>query len=514
MRMAQKRNSGIESIPAPIMGWNVRDPLPSMAKEYAPILDNFFCLPSEIQVRKGYTRFATGFDGWCETLVEYSPLDGNQKLFACVDNGNIYDVTAGGVVGAAVVTGLTSAQFKYINFANSGGSFGYYINGADSPRLYDGTTWHAVTGVSAPYAITGVTTSILKDVIVHKRRIWFVQKDSMNCWYLDTDAISGAATKYDFSPIFSRGGFIVKIDTWSLDAGVGLDDYFVIYTSEGEVAVYKGTDPSSASTWSLSGVFYIGPPVGNGHTLKYGGDALIINRDGIAQLSKQLMSSRVNTKLQLTDKIQPQLAADTTKYSGNIGWDMILFPPENMLIVNIPVDVSSVQYVMNTISGAWSRWTGLNAKSWIFHNEKIYFGGRDFVGLAWDGYADNGTAITAEALPAFNYYGARSRLKKFLMARPVFGSEVQMSYGVQVVTDFKLDPPYIPIPFSPAVRDAIYGETEYGNSVYAGGLSVRGDWRDVFGIGYSASLNLKIQRRQGDIRFYSYDMIYEAGGNI
>lgn len=82
------RVSQVISVPAPIGGWNVRDPLPSMSPAYAPILDNVFCLPSEIQVRKGYTQFST-FTGTAETVFDYNTQAGGEELYAAVSTGNI-----------------------------------------------------------------------------------------------------------------------------------------------------------------------------------------------------------------------------------------------------------------------------------------------------------------------------------------------------------------------------------------------------------------------------------------
>lgn len=514
---AKKRVANIVSVAAPIGGWNVRDPLSAMSPNYAPVLDNVFCLPSELQIRKGYTQWAT-FTGTCETILEYNPTSGNQKVFAAVKSGvsaSIYDITAGGAVGAAVVSGLTSAQYKQASFANSGGNFLYCVNGADNARLYDGTTWYNITGVSAPYAIAGAPSTDFRDVIVHKRRLWFVQKSSLVCWYLPTDAIAGTAVKFDFSPIFPRGGYITKTATWSLDAGTGLDDYFIVFTSEGEVAVYTGTDPASASTWSLQGVFYIGSPTGTGHTVKYGGDLLILNKDGIAQMSKSLMSSRVNTWLQLTDKIQPQLAEDTTSYQANSGWDLMLYPPANMMMVNVPISATeSYQYVMNTISGAWSRWTGLPAKCWYYTNDMLMFGANGYVAWAWHTQSDNGSQITADILPAYQNLGASAQLKRWSLGRVTIGADSTATYGARIELDFNLNPNAFSLPTLLDVSAAIYGSGIYGSSYYGGNITVRQRWQNLSGIGYWGSMHIRVQTQYSDVRIYSYDMMVEAGGNI
>ena len=518
--IAQKRNSNVVSIPAPIQGWNVRDPLPMMGPQYAPILDNVFCLPSELQVRKGWTEYAT-FDGTCRTLLQYNATSGDAELFAAVEDSLgdcfVYDISGGGA-GVEVVNTLTSAIFKQTHFATSGGEFSYYVNGADSALMYDGTTWHTITSSSTPYAITGPSSTHFSDVVVHKRRLWFVESNSLKCWYLPTDQIAGAAVSYDFGPIFNRGGHIVKIDTWSLDAGTGLDDHFIVYTNQGEVAVYSGVDPASASTWSLQGVFYIGSPTASGFTCKYGGDLLIISKDGIAQMSKSLMSSRVSTQLQMTDKIQPQLANDTTTYAANPSWDLLLYPPQNMLLVNIPTETidstGSYQYVMNTISGAWARWTGIPAHCWTFCEEKLYFGGNGFVGLAWNGQNDNGADITADILPAYQNYGTQSRLKRWSLARIVLGTDGNATYGSRMEVDFNLNPSVINIPFTLNTPFAVYGSSTYGSSVYGGQMSVKSDWKSTSGIGYWGSLHVKVKTSVADVRLYSIDVVTESGGNI
>lgn len=515
---AKRKVAQIISMPAPIGGWNVRDPLPSMEPQYAPVLDNVFCLPSELMIRKGWNEWAT-FTGICETIMDYDAATGEEMLLAAVNNDGdctIYDVTEAGE-GVPVVEGLASAQFRHCHFSTSGGYFTYYVNAADDAIMFDGTTWHTVTTSSTPYAITGVTDTKFLDIISHKRRLWFVPDNSLKAYYLPTDQIAGAAQTFDFAPIFSKGGHIVKLDTWSLDAGQGLDDYFVVFTTEGEVAVYTGTDPASASTWSLQGVFYIGTPTGAvGHTCKYGGDLLIINKDGIAQMSKSLMSSRVNTWLQLTDKIQPQLATDTTSYQLNKGWDITLFPPANMLLVNIPVkeNEQSYQYVMNTISGAWSRWTGINAFSWYYSEDNLWAGMNGCIGQMWTNQNDNGAAVTADILPAYQSLGVNSQLKRWTLGRVIFGTNANASYGTKLEVDFNLPPTEFPLPSPLTTPGAVYDVGKYDECVYGGSLVIKRIWQNLYGMGYWGSVHIKISSFTADVRVYSYDIMVESGGNI
>lgn len=511
MIQPRRQNAKTVTVTAPVGGWNARDPLAEMKPSDAVVLDNWFCTPTELRTRKGYSNWATGLAGNVTSLIDYDATV--EQLFAATDQGKIYDVTNLGVVGAPVVTGVSSARWQHAQFATSGGSFLLAVNGTDYMRIYDGTTWNTVTGISAPYAITGIATTSLIDVHTHKRRNWFIQKQTLKCWYLATDAISGATTMFDFGPIFELGGSITKIDTWSLDAGYGMDDYFVVITSAGQIAIYKGTDPATAAEWALVGVYVVGSPVGMRCTCKYGGDVMFLNKDGLIPLSKSLMSSRVNTHLMITDKIQNQIAADTTLYKDNANWDLLLYPPQNMLLVNIPVsDTESYQYVMNTISGAWSRWTNIPAYCWYFANENLYFGTAGKVCKAWDTQADNGATIITDLLPAFSTFGFGNRIKRWTMASVSMGANGNFGYTSLLNLDFD----FISTSNAP---NATFDVDSANWDVDAWDVGIWGTdaimpfkrWNLASGLGYYGAYRIKTSSAITDIRYYSTTYVFEPG---
>jgi hypothetical protein len=513
MLQPRRQNARTVTVTAPTGGWNARDPLAEMKPTDAVILDNWFCTPTELRTRKGYSEWATGLDGDVTSIIDYDTSSGTEKLFAATDTGKIYDITAPGAVGSPIISGLSSARWQHVQFANSGGSFLLAVNGTDYMRIYNGTSWYTVTGVSTPYAITGIATSSLIDVHTHKRRNWFIQKQSLKCWYLGTDAIAGAATVFDFGPIFEFGGSITKIDTWSLDAGYGMDDYFIVITSAGQIAVYKGTDPSNAAEWALVGVYLVGSPVGMRCTCKYGGDVMFLNKDGLIPLSKSLMSSRVNTHLMITDKIQNQIAADTTSYKDNANWDLLLYPPQNMLLVNIPVSSTvSYQYVMNTISGAWSRWTNIPAYCWYFANENLYFGTAGTVCKAWDTQADNGVPVITDLLPAFSTFGFGNRIKRWTMASVSMGSNGTFAYSTLLNLDFDFisssDVPNAGIVFDSTVWDTGVWDTDVWGS---DNIYPFRQWSMASGLGYYGSYRIKTSSAITDIRYYSTTYVFEPG---
>jgi hypothetical protein len=501
------------SVSSPTGGWNARDPLAMMKETDAISLDNFFCTPFDVKVRDGYSQYATGITGTVNTLASYSPPAGSPKLFAAA-GANIYDVTAGGAVGAAVVTGATSDKWQHTNFGTAGGNFLYMVNGADKPRLYDGSSWVAVDGVSTP-AITGVTTTTLIHVAAFKARLWFIQKDTLKVWYLPTLSIGGAASAFDLSSLFNRGGYLMAMGNWSLDAGYGMDDYAVFVTSEGQVAVYKGTDPAAAATWALIGVYDVGSPIGRRCLMKYAGDLTLICKDGLAPLSKSLMSSRVNSQVMLTDKIQDATSGYITQYGTNFGWEAALFPQEDMLLVNVPISTTtSYQLVMNTISGSWSQFSGWNAACFELHNDLLYFGSNGVVCKAWDTTADNGENINFEAQQSFNYFGKGGQLKQVKMLRPIISTDGSPAVLLGVNTDFDTSDP-TGIPTFTANTSAIWDLATWdGGFTWGGDLQVRRDWQTAFGLGYCISAHMKGTMKNCRMRWASTDYLLQGGGVV
>jgi hypothetical protein len=477
-------------VPAPIGGWNARDALAAMAPEDAVILTNWFPNTSGVSLRQGSTTWSTGLGNQVNSLMGFNPASGTLKLFAAA-GGSVYDVTAGGAVGAAVIGSLTSDKWIHDNFATSAGPFLMMVNGADGYYVYNGTTWQSVTSGSSPISITGVNPNNLSHVCSFASRVWFIEKSSLHAWYLPVGQVGGAATQFDFSPIFRRGGSLVAMGVWTVDGGDGMQDYAVWVTSEGEIAVYQGTDPSQSTTWQKAGTYQVGTPMGNRCFLKYGGDLLYLGKDGLGPISQLLASSRVNTSQNLTYKIQGAISAATTSYASNFGFQMLLHPLQNALILNIPVGLGQQQqYVMNTITGAWCNFTGWNANCWERLNDVIYYGGNGVVVKAWaTTNDDNGAQINGEALQAFQSFGTNQQ-KQFTMARPLLQSSGLPGVLMGLNVDFDLSPP-VGLPSFSQPPYGLWDSGLWDSAIWGSNATVTRDWEFVSGIGTWAAMHLK-----------------------
>ena len=83
-------------------------------------------------------------------------------------------------------------------------------------------------------------------------------------------------TKFDVGEI-ARNGYLVKVETWSVDAGDGMNDFTVFIMSTGQILVYSG-DP--AGSFSIVGNFEAPPPIGYRCTAHVGGELVIITSGG------------------------------------------------------------------------------------------------------------------------------------------------------------------------------------------------------------------------------------------
>lgn len=510
---AQQFRAKTASLPAPVGGWNARDSLADMPPSDAVVLHNWFPSATEVEVRGGYSRFATGFDGQCESLLVYNGPTAS-KMFAVVATAlAFYDVTAGGAVGMPVVTGITNARWQHINFATAGGNFMYAVNGADDPELFDGTNWVAINSGSSP-AISGVTTNKLIHVNVFKRRLWFVEKDSLRVWYLPVDSIGGVAQQINFQSIAGIGGYLMWMGTWTIDGGTGADDLAVFCTSQGQIIVYRGIDPANDVTWSLAGVWNVGAPIGRRSFCKWGGDLLILTFDGVFSLATLLQSTTIDYSSALSDKIRTAMSDAVTAYSGNFGWEMIVYPKANALMTNVPVTTgaSQAQFVMNTITKSWCDFDSWTGNCWALFNQVPYFGANGFVARAWDGFADNTADIVALAEQAFNYFGARGQLKRFSFMRPMIQSNGLPAVLADVNVDYDTEFP-TGVAFLTPAPSSVWDVAIWDVSTWSGDTVFK-VWQGVTGIGFCGAPILAAAINGMECRWLASDLVLEPGAVI
>lgn len=522
------------TIPAPIGGLNARDALANMPETDAVILDNFFPQRTWVETRNGAANLAV-FAGSCETVAGYAGQTGTQQqLYAAVVSGvtrSLYrvDNAAGGSPGAPVVGGaggtiqsITSTQYDWAQFATGSINALYLVNGQDNPLLYDGTNWNAVTQTSTPYALTGVNPASLNTVAVYHQRLWFTQANSFNVWYLAQNAVAGALTVLPLGALFKLGGYLVAMLTISIDNAAGTNDYMAFVTSQGEVAVYTGFDPSQTSTWSLSAIFRIGIPLATGRRCwqMIGSDAAVICADGLVMLSEELLTDRTQQTGNLSDKVRQSVNLDIQLYGGVFGWQVQLFPQGNKLFLSVPTtsDSDSFCYVQNMLNQSWCTY-GLLASSWnpfCFETlgNKLYCGTAGAVMQIDTGENDNGAAIECFAQQAYSYFDDPGQGKRWNMARPVFVVNGALSVGLSLAVDFNPQLPVGVIPISQG-NSAIWNVSLWTTPTYWGDAQIISkQWIGIGGLGYCAGLQLACSPLNINLQWQSTDFVYEDAGLV
>lgn len=470
------------SIPAPVGGWDAISPLANMKPDRAVQLDNWFPQPGWVELRNGFIRHAnTGTQAPVETVAAYEGAS-SESLFA-VSDGTIFDITT---VVTTAVTGLVNSRFQTTNFATTGGNFLYMVNGADDPQYYDGTSWLVA-------AITGLDGSGFITVTPHKNRLWFAQIDSTDAAYLDVDSIQGTATAFPVGGNWSLGGYLMQIASWSLDAGDGPDDYLAFISSRGQVSVYKGIDPDT--DFVLVGTYLMGTPIGRRCVTKVGADVAVICVDGLVPLSKALIYERAAVQsVTLTQNILHAMNEAAINYKDNFGWQIISYPKGTRAILNVPVteNTEQQQFVMNTITGAWCRFTGMNGSCWERYQDRIFFGGND--GLVYEGDksgTDFGRTLTADFMTAYNYYGQRGNQKRWMMCRPQLTTDQQVNPGLAFNVDFQNNAAISVSSTAPSV-ESLWDTALWDVGTWAGDVVNQSIWRSVTGLGYCASIRMQV----------------------
>jgi hypothetical protein len=290
----------------------------------------------------------------------------------------------------------------------------------------------------------------------------------------------------------------------------------VFITSEGEVAVYQGYDPAQLATWSLVGIFNIGRPIGRRCYTKYASDILVITADGLTPLSKAMLTDRTQEDAQLTYKILNAINQDVQSFNANFGWQVIVYPLGNKLIVNVPESVNSIihQWVQNPVAKSWWRYQNWNANCWELQQDSLYFGENTRVFRADVGLTDAGLAITTDIKPAFSYFGSPGKLKNFLMAQPVFQTNALIYPQITLNVDFNdvinPSPPFTGNNLSP------WDTSPWDVTPWSGdatSISIK-NWQGIVGLGYAASGRISMQLSNVSAQWYATNYLVASGGPV
>lgn len=511
------RRSLTATLGAPTGGLNGRDSFTSMPAKDAFQLDNWFPYNTSVDTRGGCQDYATGLPGPVESLEIYTGAAGAKML--AFSNGGIYDVTAGGAVGAALATGKASSKMQSCMFSNAGSQFLLLYSGADQPMYYDGTTLSLAT-------ITGITGSqnTLYAPAVFKGRVYFAQQGQLGFYYLAPGAIQGAASYFDLAQQSLRGGAMAAIVSFSgADMGTGPADYAVFVTTEGEYIMYAGTDPSNASNWQLVGRYVGPPPIGKKGWFRFRSDVYFITAEGILSFTqiRQLSDDGENIQY-LTSKLGRLFDDLTNNFTATHGWCAIIYPRGNAIYVNMPMTAVETgqycQYVMNTNSNAWCRYLNWNALTWALFNQTPYYGTADGrVVQADTGTMDNGSPISAVARQAWNTFddnnGMGNADKQFHFASFAMSADGAPALGCSLNVNFEDDQPAYTTTIAPGIG-GIWDVATWDVDIWGGTAVTQTVQISIGKLGYICSPWVQASSSASAVRWFATRITLERSNEV
>lgn len=483
-------------VPVPTDGWDAISPLASMDPKRSPILNNWFPQPGWVELRSGYAPWVFLDDHIPVETLMVRRAEGEEQMFAAAGTV-IYDVSTRASAVSAV-TALNSARWQYVNFTPAEGpTVIQCVNGTDPLQMYDGTTWTVPT---ITLTGTGLLTSAIINISTAKSRLWYVLGNgsgggSTVCAFMPTAAIMGPIDgTLDLGALWNKGGTLVTITDWTVDGGNGPQDYVCFISSRGQCSIYAGTDPTDATNWSLVGTFDLAPPISLRCAIKIGSDVGLITQQGVVPLSQALpFDPSAERSVAITARIQNAMAQATQIGGTLFGWQLITYAPQTCLILNVPQaeNKTQVQYVMNTLTGAWCQFIGWNANCFEVYNDELYWGGNDGeINNSFKGAADFNTTILADMQLAYNYFDAPGRLKRMTAVQPFITAGETISPFISVDSDFKIQTAAAPIQILNG--GAEWDVALWDTAVWFGGVVQTTFWISTQAIGHALAIHMTV----------------------
>lgn len=445
---AMRSSVRMQERPAPLAGLSLDVPVSQAKPGTALRLDNWICRANGLTLRPGCSVAAT-------------------------ESGPILSILSYGTT----VFGRTDDVWTGALLPNAGGAH-LIATGASgvAPIRYDGAAWHTV-GTEGCIASTA-----LRGALTHVRRVWFFAAGSLDIYYLGLDAIGGPLSVLPTAGLFGKGGVVAGIGVVSADGG----DMLAIVTTKGQLALYSGTNPDNAATWSLRGVYDTPVPVGVPFVPHATGSGLL-TVDGLLRIPDILATGASGVSARALTASTGDLYAPV---AGSIGIDS---GSQRVLMVH----QGATQLVRDAETGGWSRLVGLDATCWHEADGGLYFGRSDGAVCKVGGTSDDGSPITGHMVDAYSTLRSASH-KVFRRVRLRTRGELGYRARVETLTDY-MD---IPASFVPT------------NTAGAGTASHRMPlWRSIAGRGVAEAVNLSVSATSQFV-LSGYDIAWEEGAAV
>jgi hypothetical protein len=502
--MARRRKVNVKPVPfpAPVGGIDDTNAITSMDAKFAIDILNFYPESGSLRVRFGFREHCTGMAADGETLIPYFHPNGTKKLFCATDSG-IYDVTNTSAA-PTMVKALTQGRCSWTQLTNAAGTYLIVCNGTDAAVFYDGTNWanFVATGTPTnPGDVNGLAPADFSYVTTHKHRLWVAKKNKAEAYFFPIDAIGGTVSPIFLGPDWDQGGYLINMFSYTFDNGMSPDDVIVFQSSRGQLNVYSGDDPTDATLFGLTAKYTVGAPLGDRTIVDLNGDIMLLNIYGVVSTGQIANGGYKLGAYEGTvgGKISKTLNNIALTRSNTPGWELHNCPSFQYLIVQLPAlaDADPVQYVMNTITGAWTRFD-LDAITFVEFDGSIYFTDSANRVLKYEHNltvdevpraGGAGQVIQAGFQQAFSDFGEGGSRKHFKLLKLVFNSATQPGYRYKLLIDYQSGGiNSAEVPSAPLASGSLWDVGLWDSALWSAPRQTFQQWDGLSGEGYTASL--------------------------
>ena len=504
------------TMPPPYGGLDLVSPIDNMDATSALELVNVFPGAGAPTVRLGYEQFCNvGATLPLRTLAALNLKDGSTQLIGC-STDKIYSINTSGV--STNITGTTtptSGEWQTTTYANNI----YLCNGTNNAQVYTGT------GTCSDVTFTGVSKSALVNVTNYKERLYFVEVNTAKVWYggLQVTGTGGtpALTSFDFQYVFSRGGRLVGIGSYSNSANVAAQDYFWACSSEGEIVFYSGTYAGDPTTWGLVARYYIGKPLGYRAFIRVNNEVWIITEQGIVPISGLFQADPEAALNVLSRNVNPLISEAANAIGFDHQWSGFFWPQGRRVYIAIPTTGAGCKFLVYSIdTKGWTIFQLFNDEhclSSALFNNKPYYGSS--TGIVWageTGQADAKTATDSQSISysgrtAFSFYGSRGNYKAFKDIRPIIRTKRGITLNLGLDVDFRR------MPTVTAVTTPAGVFTPWGSpwgSPWSADIEYIFDRYAVKGQGHCAAVRFGGAIKNSTMQILGFEIRYDMGGQV
>lgn len=503
-------SSSVGHVTAPLKGLSLSAALSQNSDPLkATILDNWLIDEDKIRCRHGRRKiFTHPAAAPLESIIPYYGFPTQNMALGTAAKLTTYS-------GVDIGTGYSGNDWYWTSFANLGEqTYTVMVNGFDGVLSWDGSNDAAGVvkeAVTAPTSASWIDPDRFAIVLAHQNHLWFSDENNLAVYYLPLQQKSGELKYLPLNALFKRGGTVRALYSWTVDGGDGMDDKLVIFSSNGECAIYTGTDPDS--DYSLQGVFRFDSPMSKHSVVQYGGELYVLISTGLVPMST-LMRAQVEQLGQTDKSVYSAFMDYSRRFRNQPGWQAFIDPSSSRIICNMPAGGVNhyVQMVRFMPTSFWTTWSAIPARSWGWLNNVLYIGD-DKGNLYASGRSyldDDGDAIKVDVQLAWSNFKTPG-IKHFKMVKPYIITDGTPKPIIDVQVDYETNPPINQPDLTFSQVGADWDGSPWDESDWAPPSVMVAKWSGVGRLGTVGAYRMQAMIKGCEFSFAGADILYETG---